>query len=501
LDEGEERGKMKVELQKQQLKLQGIELDGLKEKIDREKEKAGKLREELFGAQKAGAEGKRDLEEQLESLKKQIAEEAAEVGLAKELHSPRDSGGKKDDKDDRKEELPKVLYHEPPITGSKIDGVIEVMHKAVKEGTALWKAKKKSECFNAYKEVCSKAIKTLPRTLPQMKRLLTSFTASKKQQPSAGAVTLRKAIDAFINEQKVAVATGGEVIAEKPSATMPSKSATSTSSASSSNDPKMQKKLKQLEAQVKKDQQQMDRLKEKLKKAEEDANANNSGGGDTAKATKRVQDVLEKKHKKAVEEANKKHAGAISTIERKLKKAAEELTTLKEELDTLKNDMKSLEKKSGNLKSIEKELEASKKVGAEVDELRSKVSEDEKVITKLNADYSEEKAKRKKYWNMIEDMKGESDDEPSDDGPSDDEPLRGILHGTPFPTSQEKSEYIPGAGLSTNWRRNKARLNASNSSTKLLSKLKGREVLRIILTTAYSARVSHRRKSMRTQVT
>ena len=293
-----------------------------------------------------------------------------------------------------------------------VEAIIADIAKTIKQGTALWRAKKKSECCTLYKNRCNEVIKSFAPSHPCTKRLATSLAAAAKQQPGVGAVTLRKALDAFVKEQNAALAKEGkqtdksEGRATEGTTGKEKEKATRSSGATEF---ALQKKVKQLEAQVNKDKQQMERMKESLHKSESEAKekaAANHDAASSAKSVKRATDALDKKHKKEVEAAEKRHSGEISKIQAKLKRTEAELAKANEELENIRSESAALHKRSANLKSIEKELAETKVIAEEVGGLRSAVADGEKRIEKLNADYSEEKRLRKKYWNMMEDMKG-----------------------------------------------------------------------------------------------
>ena len=116
--------------------------------------------------------------------------------------------------------------------------------------------------------------------------------------------------------------------------------------------------------------------------------------------------VLTPTHSSQTEEEKKKHASEVKALQRKLEKAEEEAKKNAEELEKVKKEGKDLANKFKDVKAMQKELEDLRELAAKTEELRKRVSEDEKAMEKLNVDYSEEKALRKKYWNMMEDMKG-----------------------------------------------------------------------------------------------
>ncbi|GMH56505.1 hypothetical protein TrLO_g10873 [Triparma laevis f. longispina] len=424
--EGEERAAMKLTMAASQVKTIKNELEYAKEKVEKLTEKGEGLKEKLGAAQRQAVEAESELNE----LRKKIAEEAAEVGVIKEQHTPRGGGGGKGKKaekgDDMNKKLPEVKFHDPALKEDKVEGVMEEIKAAIKDGTKLWKKGKKKECFGVYKKCCEAVVQKLGKSPPQCKRLYASLSAGKKQQQSAGAVTLRKALDAFVNEQIVALAkpvedinieSGGEGGegegeglgdelggVEETQKDKHSKHATPTAPNAKA-DPKLQQKVKKLEDQVKKDKREIERLKEKLAKADQGAK-DEAGNANNEKASKRMAEIMEKKFNKKLEEEKKKSEGAVKGLERKLKKAEEEGKKNLEELERARKELKDMSSKAGNLAGMQKELDELRGVAGEVDELRKGKEENKKAIEKLNADYGEEKALRKKYWNMMEDMKG-----------------------------------------------------------------------------------------------
>jgi len=402
IKEGEKKADMKLMLQATQMNTLKSSLEGAQEKIERKEEKVAQLKEQL-GEVRRNLAGK---DEEIEEVKKRAGEEAAEVAASVAAHTPREEEGKEagGGKETGKEkELPAVANHDPAITGNNVGTVISAMEKAIVQGTMLWKKGKKKEGFDLYKKTCQKGVDGLPRSLPQVMRLNTSLQASKKQLPAAGAVTLRKAIDAFVNEQMVALATPGEEV-EKAWGT-PAKGKGEAAAAGGKADPALQKKVQQLEKQLHGNKATIEKLNEKLAKAKEDA----AGAASSAKekdSSKKMQEILDKKHKKVMDEANKKHDTEVATISKKLSKATEEGGRLKTELEEALKATADLRAKYSNVSKMEKELEAAQAVAAEVGGLQEQKKADDEKIVKLEADYSEEKGLRKKYWNMMEDMKG-----------------------------------------------------------------------------------------------
>ena len=144
----------------------------------------------------------------------------------------------------------------------------------------------------------------------------------------------------------------------------------------------------------------MRRLEDQLKKGG-GAAAAAPGGGDP-KALKQ----LEKKHKKELDELKKaadkdqrKAAGELKRVGKELEKAAAELDATKKERDALRAKVADLEALTSNLDELRTKA-------ARVDDLETSHAELLATTADAEAKYKTELALRKKYWNMMEDMKG-----------------------------------------------------------------------------------------------
>lgn len=90
--------------------------------------------------------------------------------------------------------------------------ICDMVDAAIAQGVNLWKANKRAECYQIYRTVAEKALKQLPPG--QVKeRLRESLDLSARQTAAAGAMTLRKGLDAVLTaggDQSKAPAAVGE---------------------------------------------------------------------------------------------------------------------------------------------------------------------------------------------------------------------------------------------------------------------------------------------------
>jgi len=143
-------------------------------------------------------------------------------------------------------------------------------------------------------------------------------------------------------------------------------------------------------------------------KAEEKAEraAAQGGGGDGGKAAEIKLQKLEKKHKKDLEELQKKLGNEADKATRKSTKLETEKGELEGELKEAKETIKDMKKKVASMGTMGEELEKLRERSAEADEMERQLKVNAAEVAELEQKYKDEQALRKKYWNMMEDMKG-----------------------------------------------------------------------------------------------
>jgi hypothetical protein len=137
-----------------------------------------------------------------------------------------------------------------------------------------------------------------------------------------------------------------------------------------------------------------------------------SGGGSDAASEAKIKGLErrlaenEKKTKKAADEAEKKMGAAVKKVQREAGGASKKLALAEEENKTLEEQKKKLKTKVKELEEMTKDLGALKERAAAADIAEEELKESKKEVAKLEVSYKQEQTLRKKYYNIIEDMKG-----------------------------------------------------------------------------------------------
>jgi chromosome segregation ATPase len=166
-----------------------------------------------------------------------------------------------------------------------------------------------------------------------------------------------------------------------------------------------EKKLKEAEQQLKEAKSKSSRLEQQVAKLEAAAEDKGASAGGDARLKKELEEL--KKHKKKQdEETEKAHAKAVRALEKDLEELRGEAAARAIEAAALKEEAKELRLKAGSADALAKENVS---LHEERDALAQKAvqldaaTKDKEAMEAL---YKEEQALRKKYFNMMEDMKG-----------------------------------------------------------------------------------------------
>lgn len=131
-----------------------------------------------------------------------------------------------------------------------------------------------------------------------------------------------------------------------------------------------------------------------------------SSGGKAGQDAPRASKLAEKKQAKQLEEAGKKADRATKQAEAAAKKATKEIENLESQVKEIKTERDNLKKKVASLESMSSELSTLRERAEEATRLEAVNKDLSKTMKELETKYKEELALRKKYWNMMEDMKG-----------------------------------------------------------------------------------------------
>ena len=115
---------------------------------------------------------------------------------------------------------------------------------------------------------------------------------------------------------------------------------------------------------------------------------------------------MEKKHKKSLEELETTMKRSVSSLEKQLKKITKENEELNTNLKNTISERDALKKKVNSMGAMGKEMESLRAQAAEASDAKKAAKEAIKRQGELQNLYKEEMVLRKRYWNMMEDMKG-----------------------------------------------------------------------------------------------
>jgi hypothetical protein len=175
-----------------------------------------------------------------------------------------------------------------------------------------------------------------------------------------------------------------------------------------------QLKIKQLEKKLKEGTMEAAKLTKQLKVSQEKAEAAKAGGGDAEKKqaeqrekmqAKKLAD-LEKKAKKELDDATAKLEAALKAAEKKKDAALASLETTTAALKERDAECKAQLKQLKEYSTMDAELERLQLREQEAIQTEKDLAEQIKLYGTLETRYKEEQALRKKFHNMIEDMKG-----------------------------------------------------------------------------------------------
>ena len=215
------------------------EVETLQERLEESHGKEGALRAELETAREGASSIARALaqaEERAEVTSALLAAQSEALAKAPAPAAPVAPAA----------EEQQAAAAEPNASEEVYAQIATDMKRAVIEGTSLWKANSRVECFQLYLKTANKAISRLPDDA-QRHAIEAAARTSQNQAPARGAVTLRKAFDAFL-----AAATEVQAKAKAPSKVPATPAAPTTApEGPPAVDPKvaaLQQKLRELEA-------------------------------------------------------------------------------------------------------------------------------------------------------------------------------------------------------------------------------------------------------------
>ncbi|KAF1320942.1 Kinesin-like protein, partial [Globisporangium splendens] len=171
-------------------------------------------------------------------------------------------------------------------------------------------------------------------------------------------------------------------------------------------------KLKALEVKAKADKVKITQLEASLTKLESQqfsmasGSSGASGGGANSAVLERELGDMEKKHKHALEDVEKSMKKEITVLSQQLQAAQSKATALQAQVTQCESELACLGGKATQLSQLEGEIVGLRQQAAQATAFAAELQTVKADFTKLEASYREEQSLRKKYYNMIEDMKG-----------------------------------------------------------------------------------------------
>uniref|UniRef100_K3W8F7 Kinesin motor domain-containing protein n=1 Tax=Globisporangium ultimum (strain ATCC 200006 / CBS 805.95 / DAOM BR144) TaxID=431595 RepID=K3W8F7_GLOUD len=171
-------------------------------------------------------------------------------------------------------------------------------------------------------------------------------------------------------------------------------------------------KLKALETKAKADKVKITQLETSLAKLESQQFSMASGGsgasngGASSAVLERKLGDMEKKHKHALEDAEKTMKKEVSSLSQQLQAAQSKSTALQAQVTQCESELARLGGKATQLSRLEGEIVGLRQQAAQATAFAAELQTVKTDFTKLEVSYREEQSLRKKYYNMIEDMKG-----------------------------------------------------------------------------------------------
>jgi hypothetical protein len=166
------------------------------------------------------------------------------------------------------------------------------------------------------------------------------------------------------------------------------------------------KKVKELEKKMKEAGVKERQMAGKLEKAEKKLSQNSGADPAAQKAMERRMKEMEKKAAKEMADAKKEWDGKLKIAEKKLAKDTKRADEAEASVTELQTQLKELKQKIKEMGAMGKEMEELRAQAAEVIDAKKRAAEAEATAALMTKQYKEESVLRKRYFNMMEDMKG-----------------------------------------------------------------------------------------------
>lgn len=300
----------------------------------------------------------------------------------------------------------------------------KAMQETLQSTESMVKAKRHANCKAAYIKVLTQSYNDFKVNAPELAASLKSEQKEASRGRNLPRVTmmLRSVLQDFVDDHGVSGEGGisaAEVDAIKQQLEMKAQEAQD-----------LEKKLlatkkmvasagkaasKQLEKEKKAEQKKVKALNVKVKQLQSalDKASKQGSAAAVAKATeaaeksaKKKLDAQEKKNAKAIAALTAANEAQVKSIQLQSKKLTKELDATKAQLEEVTAEMNKFKKQAAGSKEMATEMAVLQEKVSELKTAKKQAKNAVAEMTKLSKLYKQEQILRKRYWNMMEDMKG-----------------------------------------------------------------------------------------------
>ena len=302
--------------------------------------------------------------------------------------------------------------------------VAKAMQEALQSTESAFKAKRHANCKAAYIKVLTESYKTLKDAAPDLAASLKSDQrdASRGRNLPRASMMLRSVLQEFVDDHGVGLDGGGN--AAELDALKQKLELKDQETAELEKQLKATKKLvesagkaksKQLEKEKKAEQKKVKEMKVKVKQLQSALEKANRESGQAAadkataaaeKVAKKKLDAQEKKNAKQLEALTADNEAKVKKIQAQSKKITKDLEAANAQLAEVTAEMKKFKKLASGSKEMEKEIAVLQEKVTELKTCKKQAKDAVAKAEELHKLYKKEQILRKRYWNMMEDMKG-----------------------------------------------------------------------------------------------
>ncbi|OQR89178.1 kinesin [Thraustotheca clavata] len=374
------------------------------------------------------------LQQQIETLEAQAVAREAELAaglVAKEMSSQSVEATEEDVDESKEDEVedPTPRGESASVTSpAEVDEPKQVKHvmtslpmclsvvkQAIEDGKVAWNKGDKALCHSILLKASNTVVelsKDLPATCQDcVIQIQQTISEVKTLLPAKAAVALRKQLDTFFTvAENIALAPPRpQSKAERLKELHTEVAVESNSAGTTKLLNEYKQKLKAMESKLKADKVKITQLENALAKAESAQASGGKGSKDDEASNrllnKKLQDA-EKKAKSALDDVEKQTSKRITSLSNELQTATTTIATLESRIAELNSQVTELSSKATMLSNVQGEVEKLRTEAATAAQTTQELTVLKESFAKLEDNYKEEQALRKKYYNTIEDMKG-----------------------------------------------------------------------------------------------